>query len=194
MGAFSFYPTKNLGAYGDGGAVTTNDPALAQAIAELRNGGQRGRYNHVRLGVCNRLDELQAAILRVKLPHLDGWNRLRRERALLYDRLFAESGLPVEPLVIRDYGTTAMHLYILRVPPAKRDGLVAHLAQREIMAGIHYPTPVHLQPAYGFLGLGRGTYPQAEALAESIVTLPMYPELTDEQIRRVVAAVGEYLA
>src|SRR5438477_2798857 len=89
LGAFSFYPTKNLGAYGDGGAITTNDPDLAQALRELRNGGQRERYNHVRMGVCNRLDELQAAILRVKLPHLESWNRARRENAALYDRLFA---------------------------------------------------------------------------------------------------------
>jgi dTDP-4-amino-4,6-dideoxygalactose transaminase len=122
LGCFSFYPTKNLGAYGDGGAITTNDADLAQALKELRNGGQRERYNHVRLGVCNRLDELQAAILRVKLPHLDSWNRARREHAALYDRLFAATDIPVEPLVQRDYGDSAMHLYIITSRCLKRRG------------------------------------------------------------------------
>src|SRR5206468_6128203 len=115
LSCFSFYPTKNLGAYGDGGAITTDDAELAQTLHELRNGGQRERYNHVRLGVCNRLDELQAAILRVKLPHLDAWNRARRENAARYDHLFSEGDMPVRPLVVRDYGETAMHLYVIKV-------------------------------------------------------------------------------
>lgn len=192
LGCFSFYPTKNLGAYGDGGAITTNDADLAQTLRELRNGGQRERYNHVRLGVCNRLDELQAAILRVKLPHLDSWNRARRENASLYTRLFAGADLPVKPLSLRDYGETAMHLYVIRVEAKRRDALIEHLKSRDIMAMIHYPIPVHLQPAYTFLRLKEGAYPQAEGLANEIVSLPMYPELTGEQIRTVVQAVGEF--
>src|SRR5437868_4011887 len=151
LSCFSFYPTKNLGAYGDGGAITTDDPELAQVVRELRNGGQRERYNHVRLGVCNRLDELQAAILRVKLPHLDSWNRARRDNAALYNRLLASSDVPVRPLALRDYGESAMHLYIIRLAAGKRDALIDHLKSRDIMAMVHYPIPVHLQGAYGFL-------------------------------------------
>jgi dTDP-4-amino-4,6-dideoxygalactose transaminase len=194
MGCFSFYPTKNLGAYGDGGAITTDDPELAQVLRELRNGGQRERYNHVRLGVCDRLDELQAAILRVKLPHLDAWNRARRENARRYDRLLAQADLPVRPLALRDYGESAMHLYVVRVDPGVRDALTVHLNARGIMAMIHYPTPVHLQEAYRFLGLGRGSYPRAERLASEIVTLPMYPELAEGQVWAVVEAVREFFA
>ncbi len=194
LGCFSFYPTKNLGAYGDGGAIITNDTELDQTLRELRNGGQRERYNHVRLGVCNRLDELQAAILRVKLPHLTSWNRARRENATMYTRLFAGADLPVKPLSLRDYGETAMHLYVIRVAANKRDALIDHLKSRDIMAMIHYPIPVHLQQAYAFLRLGKGAYPQAERLADEIVSLPMYPELSGEQIRTVVEAVGAFFA
>jgi dTDP-4-amino-4,6-dideoxygalactose transaminase len=194
IGCFSFYPTKNLGAYGDGGALTTSDPHLAEVLRELRNGGQRERYNHVLLGVCNRLDELQAAILRVKLPHLDAWDAARRENALLYDRLLAEVVLPVTPMKVRDYGNTAMHLYVIRVDAGKRDALMEHLKSRDILAGIHYPIPVHLQPAYSFLGLREGSYPLAESLAKEIISLPMYPELSAEQIRTVVEAIGEFYA
>ncbi|MFL5735510.1 MAG: DegT/DnrJ/EryC1/StrS family aminotransferase, partial [Chloroflexia bacterium] len=194
LGCFSFYPTKNLGAYGDGGAITTDDSELAQILRELRNGGQRERYNHVRLGVCNRLDELQAAILRVKLPHLDNWDRARRENASRYDRLFAGADLPVRPLALRDYGDSAMHLYVIRVDASMRDALIKHLNSREIMAMVHYPVPVHLQEAYRFLDLGEGSYPLAERLASEIVTLPMYPELTGEQARAVVEGVREFFA
>jgi len=194
MGCFSFYPTKNLGAYGDGGAITTNDPGLAEVLRELRNGGQRDRYNHVRVGVCSRLDELQAAILRVKLPHLDKWNLARRENAYRYDRLLDGADLPVKPLVLRDYGDTAMHLYVIRVAAEQRDPLIAHLKEHDIAAMIHYPIPVHLQPAYSFLGIGTGTYPEAERMASEIITLPMYPELSMEQARKVVDAIAAFYA
>ena len=127
LSAFSFYPTKNLGAYGDGGAITTDDDNLAQTLRELRNGGQRTRYNHTRMGVCSRLDELQAAVLRVKLPHLNAWDEARRENAYRYDRMFAGLNLPVRHLTLRDYGQSAMHLYIIRVDADKRDPLIEHL-------------------------------------------------------------------
>ena len=195
MGAvncFSFYPTKNLGAYGDGGAITTDSDEIAQTLRELRNGGQRERYEHVRVGVCSRLDELQAAILRVKLPHLDGWNGARRENAARYDRLLGEAGVPVQPLALRDYGESAMHLYIIRVEGEDRNPLIEHLKEHGVGAMIHYPTPVHLQPAYLHLELGRGAYPFAEKMADEIVTLPMYPELTDEQARVVVGAIASF--
>lgn len=194
INCFSFYPTKNLGAYGDGGAITTNDAELAQAVRELRNGGQRDRYNHVRLGVCNRLDELQAAILRVKLPHLDSWDAARRYNANMYDRLLAATDLPVRSVEVRDYGNTAMHLYVIRVEADKRDALMEHLKKRDIMTMIHYPIPVHLQPAYSFLGLGEGSFPEAEKMAREIISLPMYPELSGEQIRTVVEAIREFYA
>jgi dTDP-4-amino-4,6-dideoxygalactose transaminase len=192
VSCFSFYPTKNLGAYGDGGALTTDDDQLAAVLRELRNGGQRERYNHVRLGVCNRLDELQASILRVKLPYLERWDRARRENAAVYNRLFRESDLPIEPVALRDYGESAMHLYVIRVPAGRRDALIEHLGSRDIGVGIHYPTPVHLQGAYKFLGLGEGAYPNAERMAKEIVTLPMYPELSEAQMRTVVGAIREF--
>lgn len=194
VGCFSFYPTKNLGAYGDGGAITTDDAGLAQTLRELRNGGQRGRYNHTRPGVCSRLDELQAAILRVKLPHLDCWNEARRSKATAYDRLLGEARLPVRALVMRDYGDSARHLYIIRVKSEERDALIAHLKAHGVDAAVHYPTPVHLQGAYGFLGLGRGAYPQAERMASEIITLPLYPELTMDQMRAVAAAISAFYA
>lgn len=192
LGAFSFYPTKNLGAYGDGGAITTNDAGLAEALRELRNGGQRGRYYHARIGVCSRLDELQAAILRVKLPHLDSWDAARRENAKRYDRLLAEAKLPVVPVKVRDYGDTAMHLYVIKVGAEHRDPLMAHLKQHGVDPIVHYPIPVHLQEAYSFLELGPGSYPESEKLAAEIITLPMYPELTDEQAGTVVQALSLY--
>ena len=192
IGCFSFYPTKNLGAYGDGGALTTNDPDMAQTLKELRNGGQRTRYDHVRVGVNSRLHELQAAILRVKLPRLDEWNRARRRNAERYDRMLAEANLPVRPLAIRDYGDTCMHLYIVRVRAEERDPLIAHFADHGIAAMIHYPIPVHLSTAYSFLGLLEGSYPHTESLAREIITLPMYAELTDEQARTVVDALAAF--
>ncbi len=192
IGAFSFYPTKNLGAYGDGGALTTDDPEIAQLLKEMRNGGQRTRYDHVRLGVNSRMDELQAAILRVKLPHLDDWNLARRRNAERYARLLAEAGIPVRPLAIRDYGETCMHLYIVRVRAEERDPLIAHLADHGIAAMIHYPVPVHLSTAYSFLDLPEGSYPHAESMAREIITLPMYPELTAEQAGQVVDALVSF--
>jgi dTDP-4-amino-4,6-dideoxygalactose transaminase len=192
LSCFSFYPTKNLGAYGDGGAITTDDDELAAVLRELRNGGQRNRYEHVRVGVCSRLDELQAAILRVKLGHLDAWNEARRKNAARYDRLLREARVPVKPLTLREYGASAMHLYVIRVERGDRDPLVAYLKEQGVAAMVHYPIPVHLQPAYAHLGLGRGTYPEAEMLADEIVTLPMYPELSETQAGTVVAAISGY--
>jgi dTDP-4-amino-4,6-dideoxygalactose transaminase len=194
VSCFSFYPTKNLGAYGDGGAVTTDDERLAQVVREMRNGGQRERYNHVRVGVCSRLDEMQAAILRVKLRHLDEWNAARRRNAARYSHLIEQAGIPVRPLALRPYGDSAMHLYMVRTPEEDRDRLIAHMRASGVDAQVHYPVPVHLAPAYAFLGLGAGSFPEAEKMAREIVTLPMYPELSDEQARVVVGAMAAYYA
>jgi dTDP-4-amino-4,6-dideoxygalactose transaminase len=188
IGCFSFYPTKNLGAYGDGGAVTTDDAGLAGIMRELRHGGQADRYHHVRLGFCNRLDEIQAAVLRVKLPYLAGWNAARAERAAHYTRLLAAAGNPVEPLAIRDYGQPVYHLYVVKTPN-RRAELMAALKAAGIDSYIHYPVPVHLQEAYRFLGHRPGSFPVAEDLAGRIVSLPLYPELPLEDIERIVQAI-----
>jgi dTDP-4-amino-4,6-dideoxygalactose transaminase len=192
LGCFSFYPTKNLGAYGDGGAITTDDADLAQALRELRNGGQRERYNHVRLGVCSRLDELQAAILRVKLGYLDEWTQARRRNAERYNRLLADAGLPVRTMKVCDFGESASHLYVIRVDAKDRDPLISHMKEQGVDAMVHYPVPVHLQDAYAFLNLPEGSYPEAESLAREIITLPLYPELSDEQASIVVEAIRSY--
>jgi dTDP-4-amino-4,6-dideoxygalactose transaminase len=192
IGCFSFYPTKNLGAYGDGGAVVTNDDALAALLRKLRNGGQSDRYHHDVPGFCNRLDEIQAAILRVKLPYLDGWNAARAERAATYDRKLAESGMPVKPIKTLAYGQPVYHLYVVRTPDGTRDGLQAYLKGAGITTMIHYPVPVHLQQAYAGLGLGPGSYPDAEELARTVLSLPLYPELPFADIDRVVQALADF--
>ena len=192
LGCFSFYPTKNLGAYGDGGAITTNDSELAQALRELRNGGQRERYNHVRLGVCSRLDELQAAILRVKLGYLEEWTLARRRNAHRYDQMFAAANLPVRPMRLNDYGESVFHLYVVRVDQKDRDPLIEHMKAHGVDAMIHYPVPVHRQEAYAFLNLPEGSFPTAERLAREIITLPLYPELSDEQAHTVMGAIRSY--
>ena len=192
LGCFSFYPTKNLGAYGDGGAVVTNDDDLAALIRKLRNGGQSDRYHHDVPGFCNRLDEIQAAILRVKLPYLDGWNAARAERAAYYDRKLAEAGMPVKPIRTLSYGQPVYHLYVVRTPEGTRDGLQAYLKGAGITTMIHYPVPVHLQQAYAGLGLGPGSYPDAEELARTVLSLPLYPELSFADMDRVVQALADF--
>ncbi len=193
ISGFSFYPSKNLGAYGDGGLVVTNDAALAETVRALRNGGQVGRYNHVLLGVNSRLDELQAAILGVKLRHLEAWNKRRGELACSYHGLLA--GVPgLGLLTNRMFSASVYHLYVVRVPAEQREAFMAHLKQRGIATMIHYPTPVHLQPAYASLGLGSGSYPHAEKMASEVVSLPLYPELTKAEQEQVAAAVREFFA
>ncbi|PZS02450.1 MAG: erythromycin biosynthesis sensory transduction protein eryC1 [Candidatus Chloroheliales bacterium] len=193
IGGFSFYPSKNLGAYGDGGLVVTDDAAMAETVRMLRNGGQQGRYNHVLQGVNSRLDELQAAILRVKLRHLDEWNLKRGELACRYHGLFAN--VPqVQPIANRLFSASVYHLYVVRVPADQRDAFMEHLKQRGIATMIHYPTPVHLQLAYAGLELGPGSYSCAEKLASEIVSLPLYPELTREQQEQVASAAREFFS
>ncbi len=191
IGTYSFYPSKNLGAYGDGGAVVTNDPALAAKLGQLRNGGQRERYHHDLIGLNSRLDELQAAVLRVKLPHLAGWNEARRERAALYNRLLADSfvELPVE----RDYGRAVYHLYVVKAASrTERDDLQKFLKEGGVGTGIHYPIPAHLQKAYEWLGLPPGSLPQTEATADRILSLPMFPELPLEAVEEVCKLIKNY--
>jgi dTDP-4-amino-4,6-dideoxygalactose transaminase len=185
LGALSFYPTKNLGALGDGGAILVNDPDTAARLRQLRNGGQRDRYHHESFGVNTRLDELQAALLRVGLRHLAAWNERRRELAAFYTRELAGSG--VEPFVEQEYARSVAHLYVVRHP--RRDALAEALARRGIGTLIHFPLPLHLQPAFASLGGRPGQLPVVEQAAREILSLPLYPELTENAACRVVEAV-----
>jgi dTDP-4-amino-4,6-dideoxygalactose transaminase/acetyltransferase-like isoleucine patch superfamily enzyme len=187
--AFSFYPGKNLGACGEGGAVTTNDDALAKQIRMLRDHGQVKKYYHDLEGYNGRLDAIQAGILHAKLPHLEKWTSARRERASDYGKLLAKDeslGLPYEP----SWSRAVFHLYVIRT--ADREGLIQHLKEAEIGSGIHYPIPLHLQKAYASLNYKAGDFPVSERLATEIVSLPMFPQLTLEQQARVVKEVLDF--
>jgi dTDP-4-amino-4,6-dideoxygalactose transaminase len=187
MGALSFYPTKNLGALGDGGAILVDDAGRAAKLRQLRNGGQSDRYRHEVAGLNSRLDEMQAAILRVGLRHLEAWTARRRALAALYLRELqgATVRLPSE----QPYATAVYHLFVIR--HAKRDELLTRLKERGIETLIHYPIPLHLQPAFAHLGGRPGHFPVAEAAARSILSLPLHPGMTDEQVRFVAASVRE---
>lgn len=184
VAAFSFYPGKNLGAYGDGGAVTTNSAEIADKVKLLRNYGQRVKYEHLVKGGNSRLDTVQAAILRVKLPHLASWNVSRANGAAMYGAALAGTNLALPR--IAPHGTHVFHLYVVRTKD--RAGLMKALDAANSQHGIHYPIPVHLQEAMKDLGYTKGSFPVAEELAPEILSLPMFPELTQEQVNRVAAA------
>jgi dTDP-4-amino-4,6-dideoxygalactose transaminase len=187
-GCFSFYPAKNLGAWGDGGAVVTNDAALASRVQLLRSHGERPRYRHRVVGTTARLDGLQAAVLRVKLRRLDEWNAQRRWAAAELRR--ALEGAPVElPLMPLAEGDHVFHLFVVHTDD--RDGLREHLAARGVAAAVHYPVAVHRTEAYADLGLGAGSLPVAESLAERVCSLPIFPGMTREHVDAVAAAVHE---
>jgi dTDP-4-amino-4,6-dideoxygalactose transaminase len=185
LGTFSFYYAKNLGAYGEAGAVTTSDPRLDQRIKLLRSHGESVRYEHEVLGFNARPDELQSAVLRIKLQHLQEWNRRRRHHAAAYHELLHDSSLGL-PEFIED-GSHVYHQYVVRA--RERDSVLERLRARGIGAAIHYPVPVHLQRACAFLGYSEGDLPQTERAAREILSLPMYPELTPEQIEYVATHV-----
>jgi dTDP-4-amino-4,6-dideoxygalactose transaminase len=182
--AFSFYPTKNLGAYGDGGFVTTNDPDVADRARMLRGYGWRKRYLSESHGFNSRLDELQAAILRVKLRHLDAANDERRRRAAIYDEALEGVARPAT----QTWAEPVYHLYVIETDA--RDALRQALSEAGIGSDVHYPLPSHLQPACADLGLRRGALPVTEAQAERVLSLPMYPELPIEHVERVAATVS----
>jgi len=185
LACFSFYPGKNLGAYGDAGAVTGNDPQLLDRIRRLRDHGRTTKYEHIEIGFAERIDALQAAILGAKLPHLESWTERRRAHARRYDALLAEADVttPIE----RDDARHVYHLYVLR--SAHRDALLAHLTASGIAAGIHYPIPLHRQPAYANRGYDRLSLPRTERAAAEVLSLPMYPELSEDQQAQIVDAV-----
>ncbi|HEX6676030.1 MAG TPA: DegT/DnrJ/EryC1/StrS family aminotransferase [Actinomycetes bacterium] len=189
VGCFSFYPSKNLGACGDGGIVTTADGDLAERVGRLRNYGERAKYQHVEKGLNARLDTMQAAVLLVKLRHLPRWNEARARHAETYRRLLAGIG----DLVFQEHAPFSNHVYhLFVVETAERDALRAHLAAAGIQTGVHYPVPIHLQPAYRDLGHKQGDFPQAERLAGRMLSLPMYPELRPAQIALVADEVRRY--
>jgi dTDP-4-amino-4,6-dideoxygalactose transaminase len=192
LACFSFYPGKNLGAYGDGGAITCRSPETAAWLSSKANHGRRDKYVHDEEGYNYRLDALQAAILRVKLRHLEGWNEARRRAARLYDeRIGAISG--VEIYRYPAHVTPVYHLYVVRVS-RDRDRVLARIRERGIDAGIHYPVPLHRQPAYASLGIPQGSLPETERAAASCLSLPIYPEITEGQIDRVVEALHDAMA
>jgi dTDP-4-amino-4,6-dideoxygalactose transaminase len=189
--AFSFYPGKNLGACGEGGAVTTNDERVAQTIRMLREHGQAAKYYHDLEGYNGRLDAIQAAFLRIKLRHLDSWNAGRRQAAARYDAMIAEAA----PALVRpfesDRSRGVYHLYVVRTPD--RDALAAHLKSEGIATGLHYPLPVHLQKCYRDWGYAAGALPVTERAAAQILSLPMFPTLSATEQQRVVSAIESFL-
>ncbi len=190
LGCFSFYPGKNLGAYGEGGAVVTNDPALADRVRMLRNWGEDRKYHHVLRGYNYRMDGIQGAVLRVKMRHIDAWTEARRAASSRYDAFL--SGIDVRCPSPAAGHRHAYHVYAVRV--ARRDTVAAHLREAGIATGIHYPVPVHLQPAYSSLGHGPGSLPVSEQLAAEFLSLPMFPELTAQQVTLTVNALRQALA
>ncbi len=190
-GCFSFYPGKNLGAYGDGGCVVTSDPALAERLRMLRNVGSTVKYHHELQGTNSRLDTLQAAVLRVKLRHLDGWNRRRNEGAKHYSR-WLEHYCPEAILpTTRDGRAHVYHLYVIQIK--NRDALLKSLAELGIAAGIHYPVPIHLQKCHQDLGYHAGDFPVSERLAKRLLSLPLYPELSETQIQQVAETLKKIM-
>jgi len=192
LGCFSFFPSKNLGGAGDGGLITVNDPALAERLRVLREHGSGSRYHYETLGLNSRLDEIQAAVLRVKLRHLGQWTIGRRARAALYRELFAQRGLedlarsPVEPPGYEH----AYNQFVIRCP--RRDELRTFLSQCGIPSAIYYPIPLHLQPAFADLGYREGQFPNAEAASREVLALPIYPELRDQQQEEVAGAIARF--
>jgi dTDP-4-amino-4,6-dideoxygalactose transaminase len=195
FGCFSFFPSKNLGGAGDGGLVTTRDRELAERVRSLRRHGEESTYVHTRVGLNSRLDALQAAVLRVKLPYLERWNAARAGNAARYRRLFEEAGLagPDAPLVLpepRPGARHTFHQYVVRT--RRRDELLSHLRAAGIGCAIYYPIPLHLQSCFSSLRHHAGDFPVAETASRSTLAIPIYPELTESMQREVVGAIGEF--
>lgn len=191
--AFSFYPGKNLGAFGDGGAIATDDEALANEICFLRNWGSRVKYIHEREGGNSRLDTLQAAILDFKLKHLDEWNMSRNELVLHYRKNLANESKIILPVDVQDGSFQNYHLFVIRLPENNRDQILAELHKREIFAGIHYPLPIHKQAVYSKYAFSKEDFPISSKVAEQIISLPLFPEMTFDEVDVVSEAMIEIL-
>jgi len=192
-GCFSFYPTKNLGGAGDGGLVTTSNGDFASRLKRLRTHGGLTEYEHEEVGVNSRLDALQAAVLRVKLPHLDEWSNMRAQRAAIYSELLeqADLGFDLKTPVVRPNNRHIFHQYVVRVPQ-QRDALSDHLKSHDIGTKVYYPIPLHLQQCFAFLGYKPGDFPEAERAAVETMALPMFPEITDAQQEYVVKTIQSF--
>ena len=190
ISCFSFYPTKNLGAYGDGGAIVTKNADLAQKVKLLRMYGEKTRYQSVLVGHNSRLDELQAAILDVKLKYLDAWNKRRRELAAVYRKEL--KGVPIRIVEETPKAKSVYHLFVVMVE--ERDKLAEYLFKKGIITGIHYPIPIHLVPSFSFLGYKKGDFPVSEEASQKVLSLPLYPEMTESQVRSVAKAIKSFYA
>lgn len=191
IGTYSFFPSKNLGGYGDGGMMVTQDEALFEALMKLRTHGSRRTYYHEIVGYNSRLDALQAAVLRAKLPHLESWSAARRRNAAHYDAAFAGLADVITPYV-DPANTSIYNQYTIRV--TERDALQAHLKERAIGSNVYYPLPLHLQPCFAYLGYREGQCPEAEKAAKEVLSLPVFPELTTAQLDEVIEAVRSFFA
>jgi dTDP-4-amino-4,6-dideoxygalactose transaminase len=192
-GAFSFYPTKNLGAAGDAGLITSSDDDFIARVRRLRVHGGLTEYQHVEVGINSRIDALQAAVLRAKLPHLDEWSNARAQKAETYSHLLegAKLSFRVEPPFVRSEARHIFHQYVIRVPD-HRDALMEHLKARDIGTKIYYPIPLHLQECFAYLDYKEGDLPEAEKAARETFALPLFPELTSEQQEYVVNAIQDF--
>jgi dTDP-4-amino-4,6-dideoxygalactose transaminase len=193
IGCFSFYPTKNLGAAGDGGMLTTNDDSLAQRLRRLRTHGGANEYEHAEVGINSRLDELQAAVLNVKMPHLDKWSDERARKAAVYSEMLNSMRLSFEVImpVVREGARHIFHQYVIRVP-RYRDALMEHLKRHGVGTKVYYPIPLHRQECFAYLGYKEGEFPESERAARETFALPVYPELTEAQQSHVVDAIKSF--
>ena len=194
IGCYSFYPSKNLGGAGDGGMVVTSDPQHAERLAMLRVHGEGKKYYHKVIGLNSRLDGLQAAVLRVKLPHLEGWIAGRQRVAQQYINMFTDAGVSeqIETPFIREDSRHVFHLFVIRVRNGQRDALLEHLHEHGVGSGVYYPVPLHLQECFAYLGYHAGDFPKAEAGALETTALPMFPELTKDQQSYVVSVIANF--
>ncbi len=184
--AFSFYPGKNLGACGEGGAVTTNDAGLCERVSMLRDHGQISKDNHIYVGYNGRLDSIQAGFLSIKLPHLPAWNAERQRVSQYYDVAFADHP-KIRPVAMRQHNSSSRHLYVVHVP--ERDCVIRNLQGQGIETALHYPKPIHMQGCFRDLGFGKGSFPVTESLASELLSLPLFPGMTSVQVDRVVDAL-----
>lgn len=192
LGIFSFFPTKNLGAYGDGGMVVTNDGSLAERVRLLRVHGSKPKYYHQIVGTNSRLDALQAAILRAKLPYLVGWSKARQHWAQCYNESLGKLKLPIELPDVRPGSTHIYHQYTIRVRDGRRDTLRAYLKDQGIGTEVYYPLPLHLQGCFKDLGYREGDFPEAERASREVLSLPIFPELTEEELQQVVGTIQHF--